>query len=63
MSADKTFGKKIMDILSEDLQEDVLEYVKGLLIEKGEVKEVVKPEKLTPEQQTKMIDEILDKIG
>ena len=60
--ADKSIGKKVLEILPEDLQEDLLGYVKDLLVEKGEVKEIPKPEKLSTEQQNKKIDEMLDRI-
>jgi hypothetical protein len=61
--ADKSLGAKILDLIPESLHEDLLKEVKEKLIEKGEVKEVVKQKELTPKEQTEMIDQILDKIG
>ena len=47
--SDKSLGAMILDLIPESLQEDLIKEVKAKLIEKGEVKEVLKPEKLTTE--------------
>ena len=52
--SDKTLGEKILQLIPDSLQEDLIKEVKAILIEKGEVTEVVMERELTKEEKTEM---------
>jgi hypothetical protein len=60
--SDKSIGEELLDLLPDDIREDMFKIVKAKLIEKGEVKGIEKPKKLTRDQEAEMIKNIVDNL-